>query len=361
MRAACFPCATNLGATFDVGIAHRVGLEVAKEAKTKSAHVLLGPTLNLVRSPLGGRNYETFSEDPVVLGNLSGAYVQGCESQGIAATPKHFVANDAENQRKKLSVEVDEQTLREIYLLPFQILFKRHEPMCLMTPYNKINGTYVADDPRLLNGVVRGEWGFKGLIMSDWLATYSTAACLNAGMDLEMPGPTIFRGDKLEKAVSAGEVTEKTITDSARRTLKLISNLGRFEDPKEYPEKEAVNPDRDEFIAAASADGMVLLKNDGGVLPLSPKASVAVIGHFGDKPSLGGGGSARVDALRAIAPLTGIKEAGYHTIYSEGIPVFGALPPALSEVLFPFGSREASPTPGWNGIMATKSAKTLPL
>ncbi|RSL89783.1 hypothetical protein CEP51_001062 [Fusarium floridanum] len=336
IKAACFPCGTSLGSTFDVDLARQVGVEIAKEAKTKTANILLGPTLNMIRSPLGGRNYETYSEDPVVLGLLAAAF---------SATPKHFVANDAENRRRFLSCEVDEQTLRELYLLPFQYVMKLAAPKCFMTSYNKVNGTYVGEDRRLCTDVLRGEWGFKGLVMSDWTGTYSTAEAINAGLDLEMPGPTKWRGEKLQNAVKEGLVTEDTINTSARRVLALASALGRWESPDEPPEVALDNPERDAFIAAGGADGMVLLKNQNNLLPLPDRSSVAMIGQFASVASLGGGGSARVDAIRTISPIEGMQSLGHTTNHAQGVPVFGALPHAPLDVVFPCGSDEHSDTP----------------
>ncbi|KAJ5222799.1 uncharacterized protein N7469_009039 [Penicillium citrinum] len=311
IKAACFPCGTSMGASFDRELLFRTGQEIAREAKTKAANVLLAPTLNVIRSPRGGRNYETYSEDPFVLGVLGAAFINGCQSEGIAATPKHFVANETENNRKILTAEVDEQTLRELYLLPFQLVMKHSNPWCFMTSYNRVNGTYVADSDRLLNGILRGEWGFRNLVVSDWMGVYSTAQCLNAGVDLEMPGPTKWRGEKLMQAVENGEVSAETINASARRVLELARALGRFENPEEAPERCASDTDRDLFIRDASAAGMVVLKNDGDVLPLPKGSRVTVVGYHALHAALGGGGSARVDAIHAVSPAEGLKAAGY--------------------------------------------------
>ncbi|RDW61455.1 hypothetical protein BP5796_11347 [Coleophoma crateriformis] len=335
IKAACFPCATNLGATFDVKLVHKVGQETAKEAITKSANVLLAPTLNVIRSPLGGRNYETFSEDPTILGHLAAAYINGCQSMGVAATPKHFVANDAENQRRTLSVEVDEQTLREIYLYPFQLLMKHSTPLCFMTSYNKVNGTYVSDSRRLIDDVLRKEWGFSGLVLSDWVGTYSTVESLVAGVDLEMPGPTKWRGKLLIDALEKGLITQETIDKSAKRVLELAKVLGRFDSPYEPPERAAENLERDAFIRDASAEGMVLLKNDKDTLPLPSNASIALIGYLATTVSLGGGGSARVDSLHAVTPLQGLEELGVKCNFHPGVPVFGALPHADPAIVSP--------------------------
>ena len=345
IKAACFPCGTCLGATFDTQLLHLVGKAVAKEAKTKAANVLLAPTMNVIRSPLGGRNYETYSEDPLVLGTLAAAYVNGCQEEGIAATPKHFVANEAENKRTTLSVEVDEQTLRELYLLPFQLVMKLSDPWCFMTSYNRVNNTYVADNHRLIQDVLRKEWGFDGLVMSDWMGTYSTAEGVNAGVELEMPGPTKWRGEKLLQAIRIGEVSADTIDKRATKVLELAKRLGRFEHPEEGPEHAVEDPERDQFIAYAAAEGMVLLKNDDEMLPIPKNDSVAMIGHFASHVCLGGGGSARVDALHAVSPFDGMTKLGYDTTLAEGIPVFGAVPHADPSIVYPTSSRKHSPAP----------------
>ncbi|KAH6975216.1 glycoside hydrolase superfamily [Ilyonectria sp. MPI-CAGE-AT-0026] len=357
IKAACFPCGTSLGSTFDTSLLERIGAAVAKEAETKSANVLLGPTLNVIRSPLGGRNYETYSEDPLVLGTLAAAYVRGCQSEGrVAATPKHFVANDAENQRTTLSVEVDEQTLREIYLKPFQLVAKLSDPWCFMSSYNRIKGTYVADSARLINGILREEWGFQGPVISDWMGTYSGGPGINAGVNVEMPGPPKWRTlDVVSKLVQEGSISEETITDSARRLLELAHRLGRFENPEEPPERAVEDAERDALIERSGAEGIVLLKNKAGVLPIPKNSSVALIGHHARSVVLGGGGSARVDALHAVTPIDGFKKLGYRTNVALGVPVFGAVPHADPSIVFGSGREEHSAEPikleWFNGVV----------
>ncbi|KAK2674181.1 Glycoside hydrolase, family 3, N-terminal [Fusarium oxysporum f. sp. vasinfectum] len=335
ITAACFPCSTAIGATFDLEQAYRLGKEIAKETKTKSANVLLAPTMNIIRSPLGGRNYETYSEDPYLIGTLASAFVRGCQSEGIAATPKHFVANDSEKSRTKMTSNIDRQTLREIYMLPFQLVMRDSDPWCFMTSYNRLNGEYCAEDHWLLEEVLRKEWEFSGLVVSDWMGTYSTAQALNSGLDLEMPGPTRWRGQKLLKEIEAGNVTTKTLDKSVGRVIELARKTGRFEDPVEKPERSVEDPERLEFITSIAADGMVLLKNDNKILPLPSNASVAVIGHHALHPSIGGGGSAKVLAQHIISPLEGLKAQGVNCRHALGVPVFGALPHAEPETISP--------------------------
>ncbi|RGP77235.1 hypothetical protein FLONG3_4750 [Fusarium longipes] len=328
ITAACFPCSTAVGASFDQEQAYRLGEEIAKETITKSANVLLAPTMNIIRSPLGGRNYETYSEDPYLIGTLASAFVRGCQSQGIAATPKHFVANESEKSRTKMTSNVDLQTLREIYMLPFQLVLRDSDPWCFMTSYNRLNEEYCADSHWLLEEVLRKEWGFQGLVVSDWMGTYSTAKALNSGMDLEMPGPTRWRGKKLLAEIEEGNVSTQVLDKSVSRVVDLAKKTGRFDDPVEKPERSVEDPDRLEYITAVAADGMVLLKNDNSVLPLSAQDSVAVIGHFAIHPSIGGGGSAKVLAQRIISPLYGLESRGVTCRHAPGVPVFGALPHA---------------------------------
>lgn len=297
-----------------------------------------------------------------MLGSLAAAYVNGkctlystvaalmwvdpgCQEEGIAATPKHFVANEAENQRTTLSVDVDEQTLREIYLLPFQLIMKLADPWCFMTSYNKVNSTYVADSERLIQDVLRGEWGFEGVVMSDWMGTYSTAQGVNAGVELEMPGPTKWRGEKLLQAIRDGEVSEATLNKRAIKVLELANRLGRFENPEELPERSVNDPERDNFIAYAAAEGIVLLKNESAILPIPRDESVAMIGHFATHVCLGGGGSARVDAIHVVSPLDGIRKLGYDAKLAPGIPIFGAVPHADPAMVFETGSGHHSPAP----------------
>ncbi|KAF2494799.1 glycoside hydrolase [Lophium mytilinum] len=342
VRAACFPSSSNLGSTFDTELLFRIGQELAEETKSKSADVLLAPTINVVRSPLGGRNYETYGEDPFLLGKLGAACVNGIQSRGVGATPKHYVANEAENKRRTLDVRLSESTLREVYLYPFQIVMKECDPWCFMTSYNRVQGEFVGDSKRLITDVLRVEWGFKGLVMSDWAGTYSCNEPVNAGMDLEMPGPTKHRGKKLLDAISNGEVSTDTIDEEACRVLELIKRADKWKTPVEKPEFEAASKVRDDLICRAAAEGFVLLKNNNSVLPISPGARVAVIGHHAAATNMSGGGSAKLFPLKGVTPLEGFTNAGINYEYSPGVPVYNAIPlPGLDVV----GPVEASPSP----------------
>ncbi|KAF2840947.1 glycoside hydrolase family 3 protein, partial [Patellaria atrata CBS 101060] len=327
VKAACFPAESNLGCTFDTELIYRIGQELAEETKSKSADILLAPTVNIVRSPLGGRNFETYGEDPFLIGKLGAACVNGLLSRGTGACPKHFVANEAENKRRTLNVDVSETALREIYLYPFQIIMKESDPWCFMSSYNYVQGKPTGANKRLLTDILRDEWGFKGLIMSDWLGTYSTTEPIIAGMDLEMPGPYVQRGPKLVEAVKTGQVPQVTIDASTKRILTLLYKANKFSSPTEAPETAAESPIRDALICQAAADGMVLLKNTDSILPLKKGVKVAVIGQHADSTNMSGGGSARMTyPMRGVTPLQGLWGAEVEFEYHPGVPVYNALP-----------------------------------
>lgn len=338
VKAAGFPSASNQAASFNTDIAYDVGKGVAQEAKTKSSDVLLAPTVCPVRSPLGGRNHETYGEDPLVLGMMGAAYVNGCQSVGIAATPKHYVANEVETRRRFVSAEVEERALREIYLKPFQLILKHSKPWAWMTSYNRVNGTYVSESPRLIQNILRDEWGFQGLVMSDWVGTYSTAEAMNAGLDLEIPAPIYFRGPKLLKAIQEGEVTEETLDKRVYKIIELVLKTRRMSDPDDKIEYYEENKERDEFIAQAAAEGIVLLKNENNVLPLKKNAKVAIIGQHADIPPIMGGGSAVVPVDHVVTPIEGLESAGVDFKFEPGVPVYGAVPLPPSKLLSKTGA-----------------------
>lgn len=338
VKAACFPSASNQAASFNTEIAYNVGKGVAREAKTKSSDVLLAPTVCPVRSPLGGRNHETYGEDPLVLGMMGAAYVNGCQSAGIAATPKHYVANEVETRRRFVSAEVEERALREIYLKPFQLILKHSQPLAWMTSYNRVNGTYCSESQRLIQGILRDEWGFKGLVMSDWVGTYSTAEAMNAGLDLEIPAPLFFRGPKLLKAIQDGEVSEETLNKRVYKIIELVLKTRRPSDPEDKEEYYEENKERDDFIAQAATEGIVLLKNENNILPLKKASKVAVIGQHADIPPIMGGGSAVVPVDHVVTPLEGLTAAGVNFKFEPGVPVYGAVPLPLPKLLSKTGA-----------------------
>jgi beta-glucosidase len=264
------------------------------------------------RHPLGGRNFESFSEDPLLTGKLAAQVVAGLQEKGVGATLKHFAANEQETERLKVDEIISERALREIYLKPFEIAVKEANPWAIMTAYNKINGIHADSHPFLLQQVLRGEWGWKGLVMSDWGGTNSTADALNAGLDLEMPGPTRHRTAKaVIEAVEKGLVSEGTINDRARNVLELIQKVGAFENPEIPPERSVDDPAHRRLIREVGGQGLVLLKNDG-VLPLKREQvkgkKIALIG-LAKEALIHGGGSASLNAHYRISPWEGLHNA----------------------------------------------------
>ncbi|KZM23198.1 hydrolase [Ascochyta rabiei] len=333
-RAACFPAAVCSAATWNPDFARQIGNALAEETKTKSARVLLAPTMCNHRHPLGGRNFESFSEDPYLTGKMAANVVNGIQEKGIAATVKHFAANEQETERLAVDEVISERALREIYLKPFEITIKEANPWAVMTAYNKVNGTHADSNTFLLKQVLRGEWGWDGLVMSDWGGTNSTADSLNAGLDLEMPGPTRWRTkDAVVKAVKDGEVSEQVITDRARNVLKLIEKVGAFENPEIPPEKSIVNPKHSKLIRDVAGQGITLLKNDGAILPLrKEKARGKKIGLFGlaKEALIHGGGSASLNAHYRITPEEGLKAAYGDDVelkFAKGAQTYRLLPP----------------------------------
>jgi beta-glucosidase len=310
VKATCFPVAIALGATWNPDLVRQMGVALAGQAKSKGAAVLLAPTVNIHRSGLNGRNFECYSEDPMLTAELAVAYIQGVQSQGIAATIKHFAGNESEIERQTMSSDIDERTLREIYLPPFEQAVRRAKVMAVMSSYNRLNDTYTSEHPWLLTEVLREEWGFDGVVMSDWFGSHSTAETINAGLDLEMPGPARDRGEKLVAAVREGEVDASTVRAAARRILQLLERVGAFEARPDLTEQAVDLPEDRALIRRLGAEGAVLLKNDG-ILPLARTSldRLAVIGPNATTARVMGGGSAQIAAHYTVSPLEGVRAA----------------------------------------------------
>ncbi|KAA9160010.1 glycoside hydrolase family 3 protein [Amycolatopsis acidicola] len=290
------PNATLLAQHWDPEVTREAGALLADEAANQHIHVVLGPTINLHRTPLGGRLFEAYSEDPLLTGKLAVAYVQGLQGKGISATPKHYLANESETDRFTVDSVVDERTLREVYLLPFEMAVAEANPWSLMASYNSINGTTATEHAPLIVELLKGEWGYDGLVMSDWFATRSAAASTNGGLDLVMPGPQGPWGEQLVAAVRAGEVEESTVDEHLRRLLRLADRVGAFGEEREWPEGLPApdSPERREQLKRLAAGGMTVLKNENSALPLREGEKVALIGRHALEPVAQGGGSARV-------------------------------------------------------------------
>jgi beta-glucosidase len=327
----CIPSATALGATWDPATVRQASSIVARQALEKSARVLLAPTVNLHRHPLSGRNFECFSEDPVLTGKLAAAYIEGVQQNGVVATIKHFVGNEVEYERNTASSEIDERALRELYLLPFEYGVRVAGVMALMTSYNRLNGCFVPDDTRLLGEILRKEWGFTGFVMTDWGGIAGTVEAATAGLDLEMPAPPRAFGPALVDAVRSGGLDESRLDEMVRRMLTVFDKVGALDDapsdehPQDRPEDRA-------FARRAAADGIVLLANDG-LLPLEvPRLRrVAVVGPNAERLAIMGGGSARVVPHYELSPLAVLRERlgkAVEITYSSGVSDDGVADPA---------------------------------
>ncbi|EFQ35754.1 glycosyl hydrolase family 3 N terminal domain-containing protein [Colletotrichum graminicola M1.001] len=314
----CLPCGTALGATFDTDLMAELGHLQGQEAKAKGAVAVLGPTLNIQRGPLGGRGFESFSEDPVLSGLLAGSYAHGLQQENVAATLKHFVCNDMEHERMAYNAIVTPRALREIYLLPFMLAISIGNPRAIMTAYNKVNGTHVAESRELLQKVLRGEWKFDGLVMSDWFGTYSTTSSVQAGLDLEMPGPTRWRGVTLSHAVMANKVTIDQLDDRVRNVLNFINYSEASGVPENAPETELNRPQDQALLRRAASESIVLLKNEDCVLPFSKSKTTAVIGPNAKIARFCGGGSASLLPYYSVSPYEGVAKQCEKTSFAQG-------------------------------------------
>lgn len=321
--ATCFPPAVALGSTFDPELLERVGTALGEEARAEGVGVLLGPGVNIKRSPLCGRNFEYLSEDPIVSGVLGAALVNGLQSQGVGGSLKHFAANNQEHDRMSSSSDVDPRPLREIYLRGFQRVVENAQPWTVMCSYNRLNGVYTSEDPWLLNTVLRDDWGFEGLVVSDWGAVNDRVVGLPAGLDLEMPSSDGRSAAKLVAAVADGSLDEAALDVGARRVVELVQKAVAGASDAAY------DVDAHHALAREAAGrGAVLLKNDDAILPLDAATSVAVIGAFAEKPRYQGAGSSLINptkldnALDAITEYAGADRvafaAGFTTDGSDG-------------------------------------------
>ena len=304
---ACFPCAISIGSSWNLNLINTLGEELASEAKLKDVDVLLGPTINIHRHPLGGRHFECFSEDPFLTGKIAIEYVKGVQSKNIAACLKHFVGNDTEFERYTVSSNIDERTLREIYLLPFEMAIKEADAKVVMSAYNKLNNIYCSSHENLLIDILKDEWGFDGYVVSDWGAARDTVENAIGGLDLEMPGPAKSWGKNLITAINDKAVPEDLINDKVKRILNVASFCKRFENPIRKPEMDNDSKIKRKLLKDAAQEGMVLLKNDG-ILPLKKDIkSIGIIGPNGEKAQIIGGGSATLVPYHESHPVSSFQ------------------------------------------------------
>ncbi len=315
--ATCFPTASSLACTWDVDLLHAMGQALAEEANALNVGVLLGPGNNMKRTPLCGRNFEYFSEDPYLTGELAASLIAGLQSRGVGASLKHFAFNNQEYQRFSISAEVDERTMREIYLTGFEKAVKQGKPWTVMCAYNKLHGTYCSEHQWLLMDLLKEEWGFEGLVMSDWGAVHDRVASLQGGLDLEMPGPKASRVQAVIKAVQDGTLDEAVLDEAVRRILKIAYQAA------ETPKGGLFDPPAHDALARRlAAEGMVLLKNNG-VLPLKKGLQrIAVIGRAAASPHFQGGGSSHINPTMVAIPLEELQQQAEDAelLYAEGYP-----------------------------------------
>ena len=322
--ATCFPTASALACSFDPELVERVGAAISEEARRQGVDVVLGPGVNIKRHPLCGRNFEYFSEDPVVSGELGTAMVRGIQSRGVGACLKHFAANSQEHARMVSDSVVDERTLRELYLAPFEHVVRHARPWSVMTAYNKLNGVYCSEHEWLLREVLRGEWGFDGAVVSDWGAMSSSVASVRAGLDLCMPGPRRDHARAFVEAVRSGELEEGCVNEAASHIERLARRVKACQAEGSIGGAPALSLTDEEFYRAhadlareAAAQSAVLLKNDG-VLPLNPDAKVAVIGAFARMPRYQGSGSSRINPKIIDNIWYRLEQCGVAAEYADG-------------------------------------------
>ncbi|MGW2420231.1 glycoside hydrolase family 3 protein [Streptomyces sp. NPDC001709] len=303
------PSPTALAATWDPELARRAGVLLAQEARRKGVHVLLAPTVNLHRSPLGGRHFECYSEDPYLTGVIGIGYVSGVQSGGVGTTVKHFVANDAETDRFTVNNLVPERALRELYLAPFEAIVENAHPWGIMTAYNTVNGTTMTEHHYLVNEVLRGEWGFDGFNVSDWMAARDTVGAIGGGLDVAMPGPRTVYGAALAQAVRDGKVTEAAVDAAVRRVLRLAARVGILDGAEPVVPEPPAPVDGEALAREISRRSFVLVRNENAALPLAPGGTVALIGAAARDARVLGGGSATVFPDRIVSPLDGLTAA----------------------------------------------------
>ncbi len=326
LPATCFPTASALGSSFDPELVRRVGSALGEEARAQGVAVVLGPGINIKRSPLCGRNFEYFSEDPLVSGVLGAALVEGIQSQGVGASVKHYAANNQETDRLRVSADVDERTLREIYLPAFERVVTQASPWTVMCAYNKVNGIYASENRWLLTELLRDEWGFEGLVVSDWGAVHDRVAALAGGLDLEMPPNLGVSDAAIVAAVRSGDLEEAVLDEAVERVLQLVDRAPSGGVDVGEAAQPGFDADGHHALArAAAAECAVLLKNEGGLLPLRPSAgeTVAVIGEFARTPRYQGAGSSQVNPTRVDNALNELRAAVPEGVRVEFRPGFG--------------------------------------
>jgi beta-glucosidase len=310
--AVCFPTASAVACSFDRHLLHEIGKTIAEECRQENVAILLGPGINIKRSPLCGRNFEYYSEDPTVTGELAAAFIEGVQSQNVGVSLKHFAANNQEKRRMTIDSVIDERTLREIYLTGFELAIKKAKPWTVMCSYNRISGEFASQNKRLLTEILRQEWGFEGVVMSDWGATVERVKGLDAGLDLEMPHLEGTNDARIVQAVENGTLSKQALDATAIRLTELILRSGERH-PFSYDAEEHRT-----FARRAAAQSAVLLKNEGDILPGKANDRAAVIGAFAVQPRYQGTGSSKIQPIKLDSALEELKRLGLNAEYADG-------------------------------------------
>ena len=313
VKAVCFPAACATASSFDVDLMERMGETLGAECQAENVSILLGPAVNIKRSPLCGRNFEYLSEDPYLAGRMASAYIRGVQSQGVGTSIKHFALNNQETLRMTISSEVSERALREIYLPAFEEAVKESAPRTVMCSYNKINGEYASENRYLLTDILRKEWGYKGCVVSDWGAVNNRVKGLQAGLDLEMPYSGGYNDRQIVKAVQEGRLDEAVLDEAVERVLNVVFAGEEQHRPEDISDKETDH----KKAADIETECAVLLENNG-ILPLNTDRKVAYIGEFAEKPRYQGGGSSHINPFRVVSALDAAGEKGRSVTYAKG-------------------------------------------
>ncbi|KAL2200046.1 glycoside hydrolase superfamily [Corynascus similis CBS 632.67] len=329
-KAALFPCGTSLAATWNKDLLYQVGQHIGNEVRARSADVLLAPTVCMHRHPLGGRNFESYSEDPLLCGKLAAQYIKGVQEKGIAATIKHFVGNEQETHRLTINSIIAERPLRELYLRPFEIAIRESNPWAVMSSYNLVNGVHADMNTHILQDILRGEWAYDGTVMSDWGAVNSTVESIKAGCDIEFPYSDKWRFGKVLDALRDGKLSEADIDRAAENVLTLVERTKGSDLTPEAEEREDNREETRNLIREAGVQGLTLLKNEGSLLPLDPAtAKVAVIGPNANRAIAWGGGSASLNPYYTTLPLDSIRKVAKQPVtFSQGCHIHKWLPVA---------------------------------
>lgn len=348
-QSVAFPASMMLAATFDTSLAYRYGWALARETKAKDRNTILGPCININRVPHGGRNFESFGEDPFLTSRMAVSYIKGVQSEGVVATTKHFAANNQETDRTTINVKVNKRALYEIYFPAFKAAVQEAKTQAIMCAYNKLNGSYCSENDMLLNTVLKKEWKFDGLVMSDWGAVHSVEGPVKHGLDLEMPGGDFLTKENLLPLIQEKKIKESVIDEKIKRMLRVMFRMGYFDRHLDKPQTNA--PEHHAVALNVARSGIVLLKNEKNILPVNPAAvkSIAVLGPNAKTLRMGGGGSSMVNAKASESPLEGVRKTfpAATVTYAVGVRLAGDTPPIEPKFFF-----LPDDTTGKNGLLA---------